>query len=407
MIDPGCVPQSLRDPALDPVWDAIRRHLDRFGSDRRGSVPTPPLAQSAVISLASLLGRRPGARLHLADVEASLVALGIADDLSGVLTALGRPSSPVSHERRIRRARSAEARTALDEAAAEWPEPWAADWAAEIRRSGLLAGLTASEATTLVGDARQFLNLLDGGPVSRAEIAAALFGSAHALDPGTRRSAVVACALRYRIGPIDRRQLWQSAGVQSDRVSAPALIWNLPVTGASPLDEQIRAANAGSLPVHLSLLALQRHPVSAIDRTLVLMVENPRVLEAAVERRAPFAVVAANGNPSTAVTTLVAQLMRGGLTVHYHGDFDAAGIGICRRMAEIGCVPWRMTADDYLHAVDRAEAEKVVLDKDPRGCGPTGWDPALERVFEQGRQIIHEEFVINDLLNSFERQTER
>ena len=112
-------------------------------------------------------------------------------------------------------------------------------------------------------------------------------------------------------------------------------------------------------------------------------------------------MVAANGNPATAVTTLLGHMRSSGASLWYHGDFDAAGIAICRRMHDSGCQPWMMTASDYEDAVRRAEHNGVRLDGDAGDCGPTSWDPQLETAFDDRRLIIHEEFVLDGVLNEF------
>ncbi|MGB7237964.1 MAG: DUF2399 domain-containing protein, partial [Rhodococcus sp. (in: high G+C Gram-positive bacteria)] len=236
---------------------------------------------------------------------------------------------------------------------------------------------------------------------SRAEIAAALYGSAHGLDVGTRRAAVVTRALRYLVGPLDGRDLWDAAGVMIDRVSAPALTWALPVTGESPLTNVITAATAGGLPVHLTLLALRRHPISVPEQSTILVVENPRLVEAAVERGVRGGLIATNGNPANAVTSLLAQLRASGATVRYHGDFDTAGLAIARRLHDRGAVPLHMDAADYNAAIERAEASGTPLDIDSKPCGETPWDPALQSAFNDRRRVIHEEFVLDQVLNAF------
>lgn len=395
------VPASLTAPGLAGVWAAARRQLDRHGTERRGAVARPDLDSSSALALESLLGRKPTKRLDLSDLEAALIARGVGDDLSDALTRLGHPPSPDAAQRRAARARSGAAREALERAVASWPEPWAASWAEGIVRSGLLGDLDGDAADGLAAAVRHLLDHLDRVEppgASRTEVAAKLFGSAHALDPGTRLAAFAAHALRQRVGPLEGRELWEQAGIAADRVSAPALAWALPVTGASALDEQIRAASAGALPLHVSLIALQRHPVSVPRGARVLVVENPRLVEAAAERNLAGCVVASNGNPSTAVTTLLRQLQRSGASIGYHGDFDAPGIAMCRRMHEFGCTPWMMDSSDYEDAVRLAEQTDVRLEPDPRDCGATPWDPTLQVAFESHRLIVHEEFVLDRVL---------
>ncbi|MXW94994.1 MAG: DUF2399 domain-containing protein [Acidimicrobiaceae bacterium] len=399
------VPESLLLEGLQPLWATVRQQLDRFGPERRGTVARPDLGPPGDLVLESLLGHRPTTRLDLADLEAALVDREIGKDLCSALTRLGCPPSSEAAQRRTTRRRAAAARTALELAVADWPEPWAAQWAGGLIGAGLLGGLDDEETMSLAEGVRRLLDRLDQTePVStsRTEFAAALFGSSHALDQGTRLASFVKRALRCRLGePLGDRELWEASGVQPDRVSAPALAWAIPVTGNSPIDLAIRASTGDGLPLHVSLLAMLRHPLKVPAGTPILVVENPRLVEAAAERELGHCVVATNGNPTTAVTTLVQQLRESGARLWYHGDFDAAGIAICRRMHDLGCSPWMMGAVDYQEALIQAERDGVRLDRDSRACGPTPWDPTLEELFGTRRLIVHEEFVLDRVLDDF------
>ena len=448
------IPDSLLHTGLQPVWEAARNRLDRFGLQRRGTIVLPKLDQKSILALESLTGGKLGKRLDLTDLEESLSALKVADDLSSALTRLGYSPSQEAARRRTARAQSQAARTALTRVAVSWPEPWAEAWTESVVSSGLLSNLDSQEVQTLVADMRRLLDHLDRAEphldqvkppsISRTELAAILYGSAHALDTGTKRAAFAAHALRHMLSAahhhtlranhhtpstakpderagcdlaeenedcdgtpadpnmLEQRELWEAVGILSDRVSAPALTWRLPVIGVSPLDDQVRAASAGSLPVHVSLFALLHHPVTVPLLTHVLMVENPRLVEAAAERSLPVGVITSNGNPSTAVSTLLKQLLRSGASVWYHGDFDAPGIRMCRRMQENGCKPWMMDADDYANAIRLAEHTGARLDADTHDdCGATPWDPVLRDAFNDHRLIVHEESILDSVLNSF------
>ena len=374
-------------------------------------IARPDLGPGSILTLRSLLGRRPPNRLDLAELERTLAGLRISEDLSGALTRLGYPPSEGAAMRRAERERSRASRVELDSAISSWEEPWARRWAEEVASSGLLGGLDGAAVKGLVTDVRRLLDHLDRmkpSTVSRTELAASLYGSAHALDEGTKLAGAVTQALRY-LGQgfqLDRRALWEAAGILANRVSAPALTWSLPVLGESALDEQIRSASAGGLPLHISLLALQKYPVTVPRDHPVLVVENPRLVEAAAERRLPNCVITSNGNPSTAVTTLLRQLRDSGASIWYHGDFDAAGIGICRRMYDDGATPWMMDASDYEAALGRAERAGIRLDHDSNDCGDTPWDPDLQAAFRRrGQRIIHEEFVLESVLGRFSEES--
>ena len=430
----GNVPPSLLDPGLPPVWARVRRHLDKHGAQRRGTIALSDLDPAGELTLRSLLGR-VNKRLDLSQLETALVERGIGADLSEALTRLGHPPSPAAAQRRSDRARAAAAQTVLRDAAESWPESWAREWADGAIRAGLHGGLDRGEVEILVEDVRRLIDHLDrcdspeaatkqyprpepdphgnpgqgepailceSRPASRTELAAALFGSSHALDQGTRLASFVTRALRCRLGePMVGRELWEASGIHPDRVSAPALTWAIPAEGESPLDLAVRAATDGGLPMHISLLAMLRHPLKVPVDTPVLVVENPRLVEAAAEGGLDCCAIATNGNPTTAVTTLVQQLQESGARLWYHGDLDAAGITICRRMYDLGCCPWMMDAQDYRDAISRAESGGVRLERDTKGCGATPWDRTLEEAFESRRLIVHEEFVLDEVLGSF------
>lgn len=396
---------SLLSEGIQPIWRAVRVYLDRHGHDRRGVISYPAIDPAGMLVLGSLIGRRPAPRLDLRTLETKLVELSVGADLSEALTRLGHPPSVDAIERRSARARTTAAREAIDTAVASWTEPWAPEWVLGVVRAGWVGDLDPSGVVELAADVRRLLDHLDSDLVmSRTELAAHLYGSAHALDLGTRRSAVVAQALRHRFGDLDGRGLWDAAGIAPDRVSAPVLTWAVPVIGASPVANQIRGATGGGLPVHLSLFAIDRYPVEVAAGTAILVVENPRLVEAAAERGVAACVVSAGGNASTAVTTFIRQLQGSGAEVHYHGDFDAAGIGMCRRMFQSGCAPWMMGAGDYATALARAERAGIRLDRDASPCGRTPWDPALEAAFGADRRIVHEEFLIDVVLDQFSAQ---
>ncbi len=401
---------SLTADGLDEVWDLVRARLERQGVDNRGRVTLPALGSRARLTLGALLGRPPGRTVDLAALEVALVAVDVGSDLAGALAALGHPVSVEPARRRAERAAGAAARDAAREEAASWPEPWAGAWVDEVIRSGGLRGLDTAGAVGLIRSVRRVLDHLDhpdhldgeaAGEAgrSRVDLAAQVLGSAHDLDPGTRLEAAATRALAHRLGPGASRDLWERAGAHLDLTSGPALTWGLPVGPASPLAALVDAAIALGAPLHLTRFVLDRHPVRVERGAVVLVVENPRLVEAAAQGACPTPVVAANGNPSGAVRLLVGQLLGSGATVRYHGDFDTAGLAMCARMAALGAEPWRMGADDYLAALAEADAAGVDLPVEAAAPGPTPWDPSLQAAFDRDRRIVHEERLLPGLLD--------
>ena len=279
--------------------------------------------------------------------------------------------------------------------------------------TGMLDGLDSQAVEGLVGRVRRLLDHIERhAPVSGKELAAKLFGSAHALDKEDKRTKLagaVTRVLRERERDFNSEGyvLWEKVGILQCRVSAPVLTWSLPVpaAGGSFLDEQIRSATAGGLPLHISLFALQKYRITVPQDMRVLVVENPRLVEAAAERGMPSCVITTNGDPTTAVKTLLQQLRESGASISYHGDFDSWGIKSCSRMCEHhGAEPWMMRASDYEAAVDRAEEAGIRLDHDPYDCGETPWDPDLQAAFNRLRRQVHEEFVLDSVLGRFSEE---
>ncbi len=230
-------------------------------------------------------------------------------------------------------------------------------------------------------------------------MAAEVLGSSHGLVWGTRAEAAVTRALRLRYPGLDDREVWERAGAHLDLVSAPVLTWGLRSTPTSPVDALLADAAALGVPVHLTQLALRRHPVVVDAGYDVLVTENPRIVEAAAESAHPGAVVALNGHPSGATRLLVDQLLSCGAHLRYHGDFDTAGLGICGRMHGLGLRPWRMDTASYVTALADADADGVPLPTDPQPAPPTPWDPDLRAMFDRHRRVVHEERLIAQLLD--------
>jgi uncharacterized protein (TIGR02679 family) len=270
-----------------------------------------------------------------------------------------------------------------------------------VIRCGVFRGLDLTGVSRLLQRIRAVLDHVEeaqAAPMSRVDLAAKVLGSSHALDTGTREEAAAARALAYMLGPAEHRDLWAQAGVHLDLTSAPVLTWRLPLTDECGLAGMVSEAARAGIPAHLSRLALERHPMKMQAGSRILVVENPRVVEAAAQLRKEVSVVCTNGNPGSTVLLLLGQLRDAGAKLRYHGDFDAAGLAICERMMRFGLTPWRMDATDYQAALDIADARGVALPKEERAPGPTPWDATLQQVFERDRRIVHEERLLPGLI---------
>lgn len=399
-------PPSLLGPDLAPLWEAVRERLERLGSTRRGRLRIPPLSTGGRQQLTSLLGRAMTVTVDLAELERSLMRVGAGPDLISALSNLGYAISLANEVRRAERLVRFNARDAARVQAATWPESWGGSWIDEVIQSGLLRGLDPDGAVGLVTDARRCLDALISTeqPRSRVDLAALVLGDSHALDPGTRLGTVVTRGLRQRfateVHDDTDRTVWDRSGAPSDSVSAPVLTWNLPVDSDGALSPITATATSLGLVAHLSQMALRTYPVRVRAGTVVLVTENPRVVEAAAQRRSSLCVVTTNGNPSVAVRLLLSQLLTSQASARYHGDFDAAGLSICRRMVEFGLQPWMMGVEHYERAVARAFTDGIALPFDDADPGPTPWDEKLRDVFRATGRVVHEERLLDDLLGS-------
>lgn len=395
------VPQSLTTDELAMLWTRVRDRLEHNGDEWKGRVGIPPLSAEGRLTLESLVGRRLKSQVALGDLEAGLVRLGVGESLTDAIDRLGHPAVGDVAARRAARASAAGAREQARSIVTTWLEPWAGEWIDGVIRAGVLAGLDAPDATRLVTSTRSVLDALgatDGAAMSRVDLAARLLGSSHALDTGTRLERAVTRALSLNGDGDDGRSVWERAGAHSDLVSGAALTWNLPLAGRHPLAPAVTASTGSGVPFVFTQLALRSYPVELMIGSVVLVVENPRVLEHAAQIRSGAAVVCANGNPSATVQLLARQLVAGGVEVRYHGDFDAAGIAMCARMQSVGAMPWRMTAVDYADALAAADAQAVELPVDKHDAPPTPWDPELAVAFNRDRRIVHEERLLGALV---------
>jgi uncharacterized protein (TIGR02679 family) len=390
----------LSDSTLEPLWTAVAVALDRNGLDWRGRLVLPTLSAEGRRRLGLVIDRPvpPGRRtVPLTDLAAGVEHM-TGDALLDVLDQLGHAPLGRREAARARRAAVTSRRQALAAVVAEFSAlPWVAAWAEAAWRDGLFAGRSPVEVD---GTVRRVLEVLAHGGQghSRTDIAARVIGDSHALDSSTSLAALVTRALVERDGPGSDRAVWERAGMPLDLVSAPVLTWGLPLLGDSAVAQASRAMTLAGLPLHLSTVALRHAPVAVPAGTPVLVVENPRLVETAAERRFPAALLSTSGNATTAPIEAIHALQAHGARLRYHGDFDAAGLAMTNRMADLGCIPFLMFTDAYLAALSDAADHDVVLPTDASLIPATPWDDDLARAFELHRLVVHEERIMDTVL---------
>ncbi|HEU4675829.1 MAG TPA: TIGR02679 family protein [Motilibacteraceae bacterium] len=410
----GPPPGWLADPALDPLWEAVRTRLERNGVRPEGTLLVPELDRAARHAVAGLIGRpvtTDRVRLDLAGLDEALRQRSGVGGLVAVLEALG---GPVRNRVAERSARAADREAPFDVVrswlaahpelgAAAWVEPWLAG----LRQAGLVARTDSDAASEAMRRALDVLVRLIGDervPTARTELAALATGDAHALDDGT-----LACTLVLRALAVDadqpvpsrlseRRLLWERYGVSADAVSSTCLVLGLQAVGDSALAQRLRAAAQTGDPLHITGWDLRRgdQPDAVVvpPATGVLVCENPRVLEAVAERfGGEVPVVCTAGVPGLVTLQVLRSLAACGARLRYHGDLDWAGLSIANRLvAQVGVQPWRMAAADYRAA---ARPDGPVLEG---RRVEASWDRALAEAMDRGGVAVHEEAVLPDLL---------
>ncbi len=402
------IPDSLSHDALAPLWEKIRQRLDKYGPDRRGTIKLPRLTDNAALILSSLLDKKLTSRINLDELEVSLTAKGVGSDLTTALDILGYPASASREAFRAANLRRADARTAVDNAITSWPETWCEEWVEWLFRSGIMANTNNHSALQLVEQVRRVLDYLKDTQhqqIARNDLAVKLFGSSHALDDSTAIERAARRTLWHKINKTpdyhERRAVWSAAGITTDRVSTPVLSWSLKLHPHTALGKLCNAANEAGIPLHLSTLALEQNEIRGIEiQKPILVVENPRLVEAAAERQVNQTVITTNGNPSNVVIILIKALLQQNIEILYHGDFDAAGIAICKRMFTMGCKPWLMSAENYINALEKASRLKLTLPLEDSAYGDTPWDNELQTQLTKHKLVIHEELLIDEILDT-------
>ncbi|MCE3550177.1 TIGR02679 family protein [Pseudonocardia sp. RS11V-5] len=385
------------DPALARVWAVLRERLEQRGARAEGRVALAGLSRQERHAVAGLLGRPVTRQRVSVDLEALDRELRHRSGVGGLTAVVQAATGRRLRDRPAERAR----RTAEREEPIALAQrllggrSWYEEWAAEVRRSGLLG--RARDPVAAVRYAAAVLGRLPenpAAPTSRTDLAATVCGDSHALDDGRTTAALVLRALAACAGEpppgtaAARRELWERHGIQVDLVSTTCL--TLGLRGESgPVAERLDLAAAAGHPVHLTAWDLRR--CRLVPPPVVLVCENPRVLESVAERGIAVPVVCASGQPTLVVLDVLRALR--GSRLRYHGDFDWPGVAIADRLrAEVGVVPWRMTAADYERGLTEA-----VLRLGPGGTQPS-WDRELGAAMRHHDRAVHEEMVLPELL---------
>lgn len=427
------LPESLRaylsTPDLAPLWDAVRRRLERNNLAPRGSVLVN-LTYQAAEDLSGLLRRTVAegrVKVPLADLDVALRSSTAAAGLVAVVAEL--TGGPLVD----RKAAGAALRASRQGVWELWEEslqlaglqggPWVPAWQDGVRRTGMLtrAGATApmvieqtmavlTTLTAVVPLAEQDVAAVRRSiPVAPsfelAELASRSCADAHALDDGRVTTALVLRALAAATGePLPtnaarRRELWALVGVSPDAVSGTLLVWALRPPGSGRWAQMMRTRAELGIVTHVTLqewLIASEQPWARRGER-VHVCENPQVVQAAVRAGTTRPILCTSGNPATVATLALDKLVSDGVDVVYHGDFDTVGVRIAGRLFNRGLRPWRFSDQDYLDALSSTDVSSTLaLTGEPP---ETPWSPGLSSAMRSHGQAVHEEAIMELLLH--------
>jgi uncharacterized protein (TIGR02679 family) len=366
------------------------------------------LTEEQRVALADLLGmdRLPPEHTSVAVARLDQVLTETGDELREVVTRLVGPIDDRAAHRAAASAERAGLWTWLVDHPVVTAQPALIDWVESVRRAGLIGGSVA-RTKALLEQVLRVLAELPATGVPLPVLAEHTLRDPHALDAGTRCSALVmrALAALYETPvPSDvtqRRQLWERAGVADDELSSVVLVAGLRPPGPGLVSAILRlCADAGQVAaLTLGQVRATSWPPGLPE--IVWVFENPSIVALALARfgtRCP-PVVCTSGWPNSAGILLLQGLSTAGCTLRYHGDFDGEGIRIAANVAaRTGAVPWRMTAADYLGALG------------PDAAGPTvgrmtdaPWDAALADHMREHDVAVSEERVADLLMDELDR----
>lgn len=418
---PAAVREYLSTPAIDPLWAAVRSRLERNGLNSRGAV-TVLLDDSGAESLAGLLGTtvRVGAvRVRLDRLDSALRSSAAERGLIAVTETLHGPLTDRKATRRTHAAQTASVWALLDTdlaAAGLAGEDWVPEWIAGLRRTGLLTRAAGAAATVVqhtcavLGELEPVLSaslaIDEAAPRwELAQLASTCIGDAHGLDDGTITAALVLRAIANATGQptpssaAARRELWASVGVSADMVSGTVIVLGLRPPGSGAWSAMMHARADLGIVTHVTLQEWRRTAAAEawVDRgQCIWACENPQVLQAAAAAGVTEPLLCFGGNPAAVGSLAVDALVAAGADIRYHGDFDVAGIAIAARLHARGVGAWRMSARDYITAVDSTPPTSQLTLNGLVARSP--WDAELTVVMNRRQVAIHEEAVLDGLL---------
>lgn len=407
----------LASAPFERLWERARASLERSGGVLDGRRITivdanreEAEAWSALIGKHFLAGKAITIRLdHLDEaLQASRLGAGLVD----WLTEQGGPIRNKPREREERENGEAKLWTVAKLA------PFSADsgylrWVDGLRADGLLKRLSPGSEMQLLRQALTLVSLMfeqgEGGELepkeqvrSIARLAAEVTGDSKALDHGQPLSTVMLRLLAELAGrqlpqsSRERRELWEQFAVVLDPLSSRALVLNLRGVGSDPLARRLGEAAERHEPQSLTLREIERSELALATQDIFIC-ENPSIiLDACETLPSSRALLCVEGQPSVAISKLLARAVDAGCRLHYHGDFDWPGVRIAAGiMHRFAAKPWRFDAASYCEALASVQGAPDPLSGRPQA---TPWDPELAASMQEAGRIIYEEALVATLL---------
>ena len=229
-----------------------------------------------------------------------------------------------------------------------------------------------------------------------AELAAAATGDAHALDRDMALGRLVLRLLTggHEDGVLAWRTAWATAGVVVDAVSASTLTLNLPVIGVSRL-ARVCESMVGE-PIRLTARQIDRKENDfAVQGRTIFVCENPTIVAAAANalRGDCPPMICIDGWATTPSLLLLRRLEQDGARLKYQGDGDWAGISIAAELRRhVAVTPWRLTSEQLPLLADRPGPPLIGQ------CVETPWDTPLSKILSQRGRALHEEVMLDVLI---------
>jgi uncharacterized protein (TIGR02679 family) len=380
-------------------WAQVSAAADRRGDPHlktRSVTVTAPDDVAGRTAGAGLLGRRHLRAGQRVSVDLAALADRIAPLTPGVVAAhtTGRRLAVRAAEADARAASELDLRARVLERIPALGDDGA--WAA-LRRSGWVTRVLQAEDPRLVERAAAVLSQLPSPgdpPVDRRVLAQAASADPHNLDAGRLTGGLVLAILAAtsRIAAsASRREAWAAVGVSFDDITG-----GLTLLGIAPVGWVVPGGAPVTLPPRVLADCLWPQPAGAS----VFVTENPSVLGAATTL-AGARVICTSGTPARVEVDALGRLAARGWGLHVRADFDDAGLNHVRALlaAADTAVPWRMTAADYLAAVESDDAVGLRVDR----IGETPWDPLLREAMVARGVAAFEEELLDALLGDIRR----